>query len=113
MMLYLRCQVEEYAFSHKKWGSAAALDEEFARRENDKKKRKEHKFKTKLADLKKRTRVEAHQRARKGGGRGNFGDDLGDGRHVHEFGGLIDNPETGIPVKTCMGCGLEVEELEL
>ena len=25
MMLYLRCQVEEYAFSEKKWGSAAAL----------------------------------------------------------------------------------------
>jgi DNA-repair protein complementing XP-A cells len=113
MMLYLRCQVEEYAFSEKKWGSAAALDEEFARRESDKKKRKENKFKTKLADLKKRTRVEAHQRARKSGGKGNFGDDLGDGRHMHEFGRLIDNPETGIPVKKCMGCGLEVEELEL
>jgi len=41
MMLYLRCQVEEYAFSEKKWGSAAALDEEFARRESDKKKRKD------------------------------------------------------------------------
>lgn len=113
MMLYLRCQVEEYAFSAAKWGSAEALDEEFARRETDKKKRKESKFKTKLADLKKRTRVEAHQRAMKGGGRGNFGDDLGDGRHVHEFGVPIDNPETGMPVKTCLGCGLEVEEIEL
>lgn len=113
MMLYLRFQVEEYAFSERKWGSAEALDEEFVRRETDKKRRKESKFKTKLADLKKRTRVEAHQRARRGGGRGNFGDDMGDGRHVHEFGVPIDNPETGIPVKTCMGCGLEVEELEL
>ena len=28
MMLYLRCQVEAYAFSDKKWGSAAALDDD-------------------------------------------------------------------------------------
>ena len=113
MMLYLRCQVEEYAFSDKKWGSPESLDDEFIRREADKKRRKESKFKSKLADLKKRTRVEAHQRARKGGGRGNFGDDMGDGKHVHEFGRPIDNLTTGIPVRTCIGCGLEIEELEL
>lgn len=112
MFLYLRCQVEEYAFSEKRWGSAEALDAEFERRETEKKKRKENKFKSKLADLKKRTRVEAHQRSRKGGG-GNFGDDLGDGKHAHEFGRPIDNPETGIPVKKCTICGLEVEELDL
>lgn len=112
MFLYLRCQVEDYAFSDRKWGSAEALDEEFARREAEKKKRKENKFKSKLADLKKRTRVEAYQRSRKGGG-GNFGDDLGDGRHVHEFGRPIDNQDTGIPVKTCIHCGFEVEELDL
>lgn len=112
MFLYLRCQVEEYAFSEKKWGSAEALDEEFSRRETEKKKRKETKFKNKLADLKKRTRLEAHQRRGKGGG-GNFGDDLGDGRHVHDFGRPVDNPKTGIPVKTCVECGFEVEELEL
>ena len=113
MMMYLRCQVEEYAFSDKKWGSPEGLDAEWERRQIDKKTRRDKKFQTKLADLKKRTRVEAHQRARKNGGRGNFGDDLGDGRHVHEFGTAIDNPETGMPVKTCIGCGLEVEELEL
>jgi DNA-repair protein complementing XP-A cells len=112
MFLYLRCQVEDYAFSERRWGSAEALDEEFARRETEKKKRKDTKFKSRLADLKKRTRVEAYQRSRKGGG-GNFGDDLGDGKHVHDFGRLLDNPETGIPVKKCMTCGFEVEELEL
>jgi len=112
MSLYLRCQIEDYAFSKKKWGSAEALDEEFAKRENEKKKRKENKFKSKLADLKKRTRVEAYRRGRQGGG-GDFGDDLGDGKHTHEFGRAIDNPETGIPVKKCTICGLEVEELEL
>ncbi|KAJ9499971.1 DNA repair protein rad14 [Exophiala xenobiotica] len=112
MFLYLRCQVEEYAFSEKRWGSAEALDAEFEKRQNEKKKRKENKFRSRLADLKKRTRVEAHQRGRKGGG-GNFGDDLGDGKHAHEFGRPVDNPESGIPVKKCIICGLEVEELDL
>lgn len=112
MFLYLRCQVEEYAFSEKRWGSAEALDAEFEKRDQEKKRRKENKFKSRLADLKKRTRVEAHQRSRRGGG-GNFGDDLGDGKHAHEFGRPVDNPETGIPVKKCVICGLEVEELEL
>ncbi|ETI24759.1 DNA repair protein [Cladophialophora carrionii CBS 160.54] len=113
MFLYLRCQVEEYAFSDKKWGSAEALDAEFQNRETEKKKRKENKFKSKLADLKKRTRVEAYQRSKKGGAPGNFGDDMSGGKHIHEFGQPIDNPETGFPVKTCTICGLEVEELEL
>ncbi|KAL6248186.1 DNA repair protein rad14 [Rhinocladiella similis] len=112
MFLYLRCQVEDYAFSEKKWGSAEALDAEFERRQTDKKRRKESKFKSRLADLKKRTRVEAHQRSRKGGG-GNFGDDVGERKHVHEFGRSIDNPESGIPVKKCIICGLEVEEIDL
>ncbi|KAL9627073.1 MAG: hypothetical protein Q9164_007714, partial [Protoblastenia rupestris] len=44
MMLYLRYQVEDYAFSEKKWGSGKALDEEFAKREGEKKRRKEDKF---------------------------------------------------------------------
>ncbi|KAJ5775025.1 DNA binding domain [Penicillium nucicola] len=113
MMLYLRYQVEEYAFSEKKWGSAEALDAEFERRESDKKRRREAKFKTKLQDLKKRTRVEAYRRNRQGAAGGDFGDDLGSGRkHVHQWGRAIDNPETGIGVKTCVDCGMEVEELE-
>ncbi|KAB8233358.1 XPA protein C-terminus-domain-containing protein [Aspergillus alliaceus] len=113
MMLYLRYQVEEYAFSAKKWGSAEALDAEFERRENEKKRRREAKFKTKLQDLKKRTRVDAYRRSRQGATGGNFGDDLGNGgRHVHQWGRSIENPETGIGVKKCVDCGMEVEELE-
>lgn len=113
MYLYLRCQLEEYAFSDRKWGSAEALDEEFERRQTESKRRKENKFKSKLADLKKRTKVEAYQRSRRAAGGGNFGDDLSDGRHVHDFGRPVDNPDTGMPVKTCLSCGFEVEELEL
>ncbi|KAE8365401.1 XPA protein C-terminus-domain-containing protein [Aspergillus caelatus] len=113
MMLYLRYQVEEYAFSAKKWGSAEALDAEFERRETEKKRRREAKFKSKLQDLKKRTRVDAYRRSRQGATGGNFGDDLGNGgRHVHQWGRSIENPETGIGVKKCVDCGMEVEELE-
>ncbi|KAJ5941731.1 hypothetical protein N7516_001899 [Penicillium verrucosum] len=113
MMLYLRYQVEEYAFSDKKWGSTEALDAEFERRESDKKRRREAKFKTKLQELKKRTRVEAYRRNRQGASGGEFGDDLGSGRkHVHQWGRSIENPETGIGIKTCVECGMEVEELE-
>ncbi|RHZ51312.1 hypothetical protein CDV55_100885 [Aspergillus turcosus] len=113
MMLYLRYQVEEYAFSPKKWGSPEALDAEFERRENEKKRRREAKFKTKLQDLKKRTRVEAYRRNRQGAAGGNFGDDLGKGgRHVHQWGRSVEDPETGIGVKKCVDCGMEIEELE-
>lgn len=114
-MLFLRYQVEEYAFSPKKWGSAEGLDAEFERREADKKKRKEAQFKSKLQELKKRTRVEAYRRNRQApdGSGGNFGDRIGSrGRHVHQWGRTVDNPETGIGVKTCVDCGMEVEELE-
>ncbi|KAJ5795344.1 DNA binding domain [Penicillium paradoxum] len=113
MMLYLRYQIEEYAFSDKKWGSTDALDAEFERRENDKKRRREAKFKTKLQDLKKRTRVEAYRRNRQGASGGEFGDDLGSGRkHVHQWGRSVENPETGVGIKACVDCGMEVEELE-
>ncbi|KAG2421931.1 hypothetical protein HFD88_005907 [Aspergillus terreus] len=113
MMLYLRYQVEEYAFSEKKWGSPEALDAEFERREGEKKRRREAKFKTKLNDLKKRTRVDAYRRSRQGVAGGNFGDDLGNGgRHVHQWGRSTENPDTGISVKKCVDCGMEVEELE-
>ncbi|PGH03599.1 DNA repair protein [Helicocarpus griseus UAMH5409] len=116
MMLYLRYQVEEYAFSPKKWGSPEALDAEFEKREATKKRQREAKFKSKLHDLKKRTRVDAYRRSRQAasgeGAGGHFGDDLGAGKHVHQWGRLVENPETGIGVKTCVDCGMEVEELE-
>ncbi|KAI3323940.1 DNA repair protein [Xylariaceae sp. AK1471] len=122
MMLFLRYQVEEYAFE-KKWGSSGALDAEFERRETEKKKRKEAKFKEKLLDLKKRTRTDTYLRQRgklgnnDGGGGGSgkkakFGDMVANGgKHVHEWGRVIENEE-GATVKTCTVCGMEVEELE-
>ncbi|KAI1106418.1 DNA repair protein [Jackrogersella minutella] len=119
MWLFLRFQVEEYAFSEQKWGSAEALDAEFERRETDKKKRKEAKFKEKLLDLKKRTRTDAYKRekgklagAASSGKKARFGDAvLNGGKHVHEWGRVIEN-EDGATVKTCTACGMEVEEME-
>lgn len=112
MMLFLRFQVEDYAFNTK-WGSAEALDAEFDRRETNKKKAKEKKFKEKLFELKRKTRTEAMRRGREeGGGAKQFGEEVGSrGRHVHEWGRVIEN-EDGMTVKTCVSCGMEVEELE-
>lgn len=117
MMLFLRFQVEEYAFT-KKWGSAEALDAEFERREAAKKKSKEKKFKERLFELKRKTRTEAMRRERAeagqggGGGATKFGDSVGRSeRHVHEWGRVLENEE-GATVKTCVECGMEVEELE-
>lgn len=116
MQLFLRFQVEEYAFSDRKWGSPEALDAEFERRETEKKKRKEKKFSTKLAELKKRTMVEAHKRRMKGQGGADveFGDKLwsSNDKHEHEWGRAVEDPETGMTKKKCVECGMEVEELE-
>lgn len=111
-MLFLRYQVEDYAFS-KKWGSAGALDAEFEKRETDKKRRKETKFKEKLQDLKRKTRTEAVRRQRAAGGKASkFGDAIGsEGRHVHEWGRLAER-EDGTTARTCVSCGMEVEEME-
>jgi len=111
MMLFLRYQVEEYAFKTK-WGSAEALDAEFEKREIEKKKRKEDKFNTKLKELKKKTRTEAYRRNLNNSGQGGkFGDAIGSGRHEHEWGQTVENAE-GMSVKKCTECGMEVEELE-
>ena len=112
MMLFLRYQVEEYAFNVK-WGSSEKLDEAYEKREDDKKRRRQDKFKSKLQELKKRTRVEAYRRSRQaGGGGGDFGDDVSKGgKHTHVWGRPVDNAD-GIGVKSCVECGMEVEELE-
>jgi len=113
MMLFLRCQVEEYAIKTK-WGSAEALDEEFEKREAQKKARKEAKFKEKLLDLKKKTRTDAFRRQAGNlskSGASKFGDTIGGGKHVHEWGRTVEN-EDGMTVKTCVDCGMEVEEME-
>ena len=112
MQLYLRYQVEEYAFSDRKWGSAEALDAEFEKRQKDKKQRKEEKFQNKLLELKKRTRVEAYRRSKSGAG-GEFGDKVrtrGE-QHEHEWGITLTNKES-VGVKKCIECGMEVEEIE-
>lgn len=113
MMLYLRYQVEEYAFSPAKWGSPEALDAEFEKRELDKKVRKEAKFKSKLKELKKKTRTDAYRRnlAEGGKGGGNFGDVIAGGKHEHVWGQLVEGAD-GVSVKTCTECGMEVEELD-
>ncbi|KAK4159708.1 phosphate transport-domain-containing protein [Cladorrhinum sp. PSN259] len=126
MMLFLRYQVEEYAIKQK-WGSAEALDAEFEKREEDKKRRKEAKFKEKLLDLKRKTRTEAFRRNNnnpKGGGGAigsnlglgqkatKFGDTVGGGgKHVHEWGRTVEN-EDGMTIKTCLSCNMEIEVLE-
>ncbi|KAH8733145.1 XPA protein C-terminus-domain-containing protein [Phaeosphaeriaceae sp. PMI808] len=115
MQLFLRLQVEAYAFSPAKWGSPEALDEEYEKRREVSKTRKEKKFKNKLEDLKKRTRVEAYKRARLSGGADvQFGQKI-KGRydkHEHEWGRSVLDRETGMTRKRCEECGMEVEELE-
>ncbi|KND87670.1 DNA repair protein RAD14 [Tolypocladium ophioglossoides CBS 100239] len=113
MMLFLRFQVEDYALQTK-WGSAAALDAEYERRETQKKARKEAKFKEKLLDLKRKTRTDAFRRQAGTlgkSGASKFGDAVGGGRHVHEWGQTVED-EQGVTIKTCVGCGMEVEEME-
>ncbi|UNI24620.1 DNA repair protein rad14 [Purpureocillium takamizusanense] len=113
MMLFLRFQVEDYAIKSK-WGSSEALDAEYERRETQKKARKEAKFKEKLLDLKRKTRTDAFRRQAGTlgkSGASKFGDSMGSGRHVHEWGRTVQNEE-GMTIKTCVDCGMEVEELE-
>ncbi|KAF1957343.1 DNA repair protein, partial [Byssothecium circinans] len=114
MQLFLRLQVEAYAFSDKKWGSAANLDAEYEKRQKVSKEKKEKKFSKKLDDLKKRTRMEAYKRARMGDGQAEFGMKIksaGD-RHVHEWGRSVVDRSTGMARKRCEECGMEVEEFE-
>ncbi|GAA5932852.1 hypothetical protein JCM10213_009226 [Rhodosporidiobolus nylandii] len=94
MMLFLRCQVEEYAFSDKKWGSPEALDAEFERREAEKKDKKSKKFAKKLQELRKKTKTNVwHRRV--------------DAEHKHEFEDVQD--EDGETVQRCKQCGFEVD----
>lgn len=100
MMLYLRYQVEAHAM--RKWGGLENLDKEFEKRGAEKKRRKDQKFRTKLRDLKKKTRVESWK---KGG--------MGGTRHEHVWGVLVEGEgeEEEMGTRTCKECGLEVEEM--
>ncbi|EED78440.1 predicted protein, partial [Postia placenta Mad-698-R] len=60
MMLFLRYQVEDFAW--KKWGTPEALDAEYERRMAEKKKKKNKKFEESLRELRRRTRETVWQR---------------------------------------------------
>ncbi|BGP37340.1 DNA repair protein rad14 [Rhodotorula kratochvilovae] len=94
MMLFLRCQVEEYAFSDKKWGSPEALDAEFERREQDKKDKKSKKFAKKLSELRKKTKTNVWHRRQ-------------DAEHRHEF--EDGQNGAGEHVQRCVECGFETQ----
>ncbi|BGO97169.1 Hydrophilic protein [Rhodotorula toruloides ATCC 204091] len=94
MMLFLRCQVEEFAFSDKKWGSPEALDAEFERREAEKKEKKSKKFAKKLQELRKKTKTNVWHRRQ-------------EAEHQHAF---VDVENSrGDKVQRCEECGFEVE----
>ncbi|KAG9066328.1 hypothetical protein KI688_001551 [Linnemannia hyalina] len=98
MMLYLRCQVEEFAF--KKWGGPEGLDKEFEKREREKEARKEIKFKKELRDLRNKTRTSVWQDKRM---------QQRPKIHKHNFGTALVDPESGASVQTCVECGIQVE----
>ena len=91
MMLYVRYQVEEFAW--KKWGSQEALDAEYRRRMAIKKKTKNQKFEESLRDLRRRTRETVWQKRQ-------------DAEHKHVYGPVEDGTQV------CHTCGftIEVEE---
>ena len=89
-MLFLRCQVEAFAFSDKKWGSAEALDAEFTRREKEKAAKKDKKFAKGLQKLRNSTKTNIwHKRV--------------EAEHRHQFGEVEDS------VQRCIECGFETE----
>lgn len=98
MMLYLRYQVEEFAF--KKWGGPEGLDKEFEKREREKEARKEVKFKKELRDLRNKTRTSVWQDKRM---------QQRPKIHKHNFGTALVDPESGASVQTCVECGIQVE----
>lgn len=90
MMLFLRYQIEDFAW--KKWGSPEALDAEYEKRTAEKKKKKNKKFEEGLKELRKRTRQGVWQRRRDEEHKHAFG--VGDGQQVcHECGFTIDVEE--------------------
>ncbi|CAK5264763.1 unnamed protein product [Mycena citricolor] len=81
MMLYVRYQVEEFAW--KKWGSPEALDAEYEKRVAEKSKKKNRKFEDSLRDLRRRTKESSWQRRK-------------DSEHKHVFGpSRTDRGESG------------------
>lgn len=92
-MLFLRYQVEEFAW--KKWGSPEALDAEYERRTAEKKKKKNKKFEDNLRQLRKRTKEGIWQKRK-------------DNEHRHSFGPLEKGPD-GMAKQICHECGFSVD----
>ncbi len=97
MMLFLRCQVEDFAW--KKWGSPEALDVEYERRVAEKKKKKNRKFEESLKELRRRTKEGIWQKRK-------------DGEHKHIF-STVQEEADGTSQQVCHECGftIEIEEL--
>lgn len=103
MQLYLRLQVEQYAW--KKWGSPEGLDEEWERRESMRVLRREKKYNEKLREMRKKTRAEEYTRKLRNG------QALGE-RHVHDWSApLAVAGELNTVKRRCIDCGLETEEI--
>ncbi|KAF8311618.1 DNA repair protein [Clavulina sp. PMI_390] len=93
MMLFVRLQVETFAFQ--KWGGPDGLDKEWERRTVEAKKKKNKKFVQALGDLRRKTREGEWQRRQ-------------DNTHKHEF-GVVEKDESGSGVQRCIECGFEIE----
>ena len=111
MMLYVRYQVEEFAW--KKWGSPEALDAVFYRREEEKKRKRGKKFEEGVRDLRRRNKEGIWQKRQ-------------DEKHVHVYGAVEKRPnksktrrtrqaseseeeEEGVGIQRCGECGLTIE----
>ncbi|CDO70275.1 hypothetical protein BN946_scf184942.g75 [Trametes cinnabarina] len=89
-------EVEDFAW--KKWGSPEALDAEWQRRVDEKKKKKNKKFEESLKELRRRTRETVWQKRK-------------DQEHKHVF-GVVEKGADGVGKQVCHECGftIEVEE---
>ncbi|KAJ7225838.1 XPA protein C-terminus-domain-containing protein [Mycena pura] len=97
MMLYVRYQVEEFAW--KKWGSPEALDAEYERRTAEASKKKNRKFEEGLRDLRRRTKESVWQRKK-------------DEEHRHVF-GPANTSRGSSGQQVCHTCGFTVDFEEL
>ncbi|KIK71319.1 hypothetical protein GYMLUDRAFT_235654 [Collybiopsis luxurians FD-317 M1] len=100
MMLFLRYQVEEFAW--KKWGSPEALDAEWERRVEEKKKTKNKKFEQGLKQLRRRTLNNVFQKRK-------------DAEHKHtlSFTFIMESPLKDQAEHALISTALEVEKLEV
>ncbi|KAJ2011711.1 DNA repair protein rad14 [Coemansia sp. S680] len=95
MLLYMRQHLE--SFAAKKWDGLDNLDKEFERRIDEKRERKEKKYKQSVANLRRRTRVEEWEKTRRQ--RLNI-----DNAHEHVYEPIDDGCE-----QKCTICGMVIE----